>query len=110
MGLNMDLRNMPYTEQLQFYVNHMHPLINKNALFADGTAYYRSFIKHDRGYTAVLRFRTGVNNVESVRVVMDGREIAMERFMSILYLIITKQSFLVRTAARNTILRLRPEG
>lgn len=82
MGLNMDLRNMPYTEQLQFYVNHMHPLINKNALFADGTAYYRSFIKHDRGYTAVLRFRTGVNNVESVHVVMDGREIAMKKFMS----------------------------
>ena len=81
MGLNMDLKNMPYTEQLQFYVNHMHPLINKNALFADGTVYYRSFIKNDSGYTAVLRFRTGINNVEFVYVVLDGREIAMKKFM-----------------------------
>ena len=54
MGLNIDFENMPYTEQFQFYINHMHPMINKDALFADGTVYYRSFEKSETGYKARL--------------------------------------------------------
>ena len=82
MGLNIDFNQMSYTEKLQFYINRMHPAINKDALFADGTPGYRSFTRSGGGYTVTLRFRTAKNNVEQVQVVMDGRTIEMKRFFS----------------------------
>lgn len=82
MGLSIDFKQMSYTEQLQFYINRMHPAINKDALFADGTADYRKFVKINGGYAVTLRFRTAKNNVERVQVVMDGRTIEMKRASS----------------------------
>ena len=82
MSLNIDFEKMSYTEQFQFYVNHMYPLINKDALFADGTPYYRSFVKGENGYTAKLRFRTGKNNVGFVQVIMDGSSFDMKKCAS----------------------------
>ena len=32
MNLNINLGDIPYGQQVQFYINHMHPLINKDAL------------------------------------------------------------------------------
>ena len=66
MNLNINLGDIPYGQQVQFYINHMHPLINKDALFADGTENYRSFIQTSKGYSVLLRFRTGKSNVEAV--------------------------------------------
>lgn len=82
MGFNIDIDKAPYTEVLQFYVNHMHPLINKDALFADGTPYYRTFEKVGNGYVARLRFRTGKNNAGKVQVVVDGISLDMEKCFS----------------------------
>lgn len=82
MGLNIDFNQMSYTEQLQFYINRMHPAINKDALFADGTPGYRSFTRINGGYAVTLRFRTAKNNAEQVQVVMDGRTIEMKRCYS----------------------------
>ena len=82
MNLNINLGDIPYGQQVQFYINHMHPLINKDALFADGTENYRSFIQTSKGYSVILRFRTGKSNVEAVQVIMDGMSIDMEKCSS----------------------------
>ena len=82
MNLNIDFEKMTYGSQLHFYVNHMHPLIDKDALFADGTADYRSFEKCEDGYEVLLRFRTGKNNAEHVQVIMDGRSFDMTKASS----------------------------
>ncbi len=80
MGLNIDFSKMSYIEQLQIYANHMHPLINKDALFADGTPYYRSYeTDGENSYRAILRFRTGKNNVEQVQVIVDGTGYDMKK-------------------------------
>ncbi len=71
MNLTVDFHQLPYVEQFQHYINHMHPVIIKDALFADGTPFYRSYSKTGNGYVAHLRFRTFKNNAEHVQVVMD---------------------------------------
>lgn len=77
--MELDFNRMTDSEQLWLYVDHMHPMINRDALYADGTEYYRSFIKDADGYRAVLRFRTERDNVQRVQVVVDGVATEMEK-------------------------------
>jgi len=56
-------------QKLHIYAASARQLLNKRALFADGTNYYRVYHKKPDGYEACLKFRTARDNVDSVWVV-----------------------------------------
>jgi alpha-glucosidase len=66
-----DFTRLPENDEIQLYMNSIRPVLNEQALFADGTADYRAYIQQDNGYTVRLRFRTERDNVDTVTVVTD---------------------------------------
>ena len=50
----------------------MRPVFNKEALFSDGTEYYRIPAEPKAGDTVTIKFRTQRNNVDSVYLVKPG--------------------------------------
>ena len=53
------------------YILRMRPILNRDALFADGSDMYRKFTKTDAGWKVRLRFRTARANAWEVRIVTD---------------------------------------
>ena len=53
------------------YILRMRPVLNRDALFADGSDMYRKFTKTDAGWKVRLRFRTARANAWEVRIVTD---------------------------------------
>ena len=51
------------------YVLNMRPVLNKDALFSDGSEYYRCPSEPMPGDTVKIRFRTQRNNVDAVYLV-----------------------------------------
>ena len=47
------------------YILNMRPVFNKEALFSDGTEYYRIPAEPKAGDTVTIKFRTQRNNVDS---------------------------------------------
>ena len=60
------------------YMLNMRPVLNKEALFSDGTEGFRSPAEPKAGDTVRIRFRTQRNNVDSVALVWDGQHYDME--------------------------------
>ncbi len=61
------------------YILNMSPVLNKDAMFSDGTEYYRTPVEPDVGDTVTIRFRTQRNNVDNVCLVHDGEYLEMKR-------------------------------
>lgn len=68
---------MDINKKMQYILN-MHPVFNKEALFSDGTEFYRTPAEPKAGDTVTIRFRTQRNNVDSVYLVSDDKKIRME--------------------------------
>jgi Glycosidases len=62
----------------QLYMANMRPLLNKKALFSDGTCEYISPQEPDVGDTVSIRFRTAKNNVDNVYVVIQNEQYIMD--------------------------------
>lgn len=56
----------------------MSPVLNKDAMFSDGTEYYRTPVEPREGDTVTIRFRTQRNNVDNVCLVHDGEYLEMK--------------------------------
>ncbi len=82
MEMRKDFANLPEVDKIQLYINHARPVLNKQALFADGTDFYRTYTKNEDGYTVRLRFRTERDNVENVILVTNTMKKQMQRVMS----------------------------
>lgn len=54
------------------YILNMRPVLNKNALFSDGSPYYRTPAEPDAGDSVTIRFRTQRNNVDAVYLIHGG--------------------------------------
>ena len=67
-------------KKLQYILN-MRPVLNKAAMFSDGTEYYRTPAAPGAGEKVTIRFRTQRNNVDMVYLVYDGihQEMQLER-------------------------------
>ncbi len=77
------LESMHDDEKLKLYINQFNPIINRKALFTDGTPFYRSYTDLGDGkYEIHLRFRTARNNVEYVEVVTKKDVIRMTKCAS----------------------------
>ncbi len=61
------------------YVLNMRPVLNKNALFSDGTEYYRTPMEPEAGEDMTIRFRTQKNNVDAVYLVHGDQKYKMDR-------------------------------
>lgn len=60
------------------YILNMRPVLNKEALFSDGTEYYRSPAEPRKGDVVIIRFRTQRNNVDAVYLVSDRKKQKMK--------------------------------
>ena len=60
------------------YILNMRPVFNKEALFSDGTEYYRTPAEPKAGDTVTIRFRTQRYNVDSVYLVSQDQRVQME--------------------------------
>ena len=70
--------SMETTKKMQYILN-MSPVLNKDAMFSDGTEYYRTPAEPKAGDTVTIRFRTQRNNVDNVCLVYDGKYLEMKR-------------------------------
>ena len=60
------------------YILNMRSVFNKEALFSDGTEYYRIPAEPKAGDTVTIKFRTQRNNVDSVYLVSQEQRVQME--------------------------------
>ncbi len=75
----IQMSQMSDQEKRHFYIEHMTPLLNRSALFSDGTKDYRFPPEPMPGDDVVIRFRTARGNVDSVLLTACGEKIVMEK-------------------------------
>lgn len=73
----MDRENVDITKKMQYILN-MRPILNREALFSDGTEYYRSPAEPKPGEVVIIRFRAKRNNVDAVYLVYGNRKQKMK--------------------------------
>ena len=73
----MEHERIDIKKKMQYILN-MRPVFNKEALFSDGTEYYRSPAEPQAGDTVMIKFRTQRNNVDSVYLVSGEQRIQMQ--------------------------------
>ena len=74
----MDRNNADVMKKMQYILN-IRPVLNTEALFSDGSDYYRCPSNPKAGDKVRIRFRTKRNNVDMVYLVYDGKRQQMER-------------------------------
>lgn len=73
----MERENVDVTRRMQYILN-MRAVLNKDALFSDGTEFYRSPAEPKPGETVIIRFRTQKNNVDAVYLVYGKYKMKMK--------------------------------
>lgn len=73
----MERERVDITKKMQYILN-MRAVLNKDALFSDGTEYYRSPAEPKPGEVVIIRFRTQRNNVDAVYLVSGNRKQKMK--------------------------------
>ena len=73
----MEYEKADIKKRMQYILN-MRPVFNKEALFSDGTEYYRIPAEPKAGDTVTIKFRTQRNNVDSVYLVSQEQRVQME--------------------------------
>lgn len=76
-GQTMERENVDNIKKMQYILN-MRPVLNKDALFSDGTEYYRSPAEPKSGEVVIIRFRTQRNNVDAVYLVYGKKKQKMK--------------------------------
>ena len=74
----MDRNNADDNEKNAIYIEY-ETVLNTEALFSDGSDYYRCPSNPKAGDKVRIRFRTKRNNVDMVYLVYDGKRQQMER-------------------------------
>ncbi len=82
MDIHEFLNGMSLVDRTQFYINNMRPVLNAQALFADGTQAYRAYENSGDRWHVRLRFRTARDNAEQVCVVTDRFSVPMNKAQS----------------------------
>ena len=73
MNYSINLNKLSRVAKAQLYIDRMTPVLNKRALFSDGTENFRSPAEPDPGDEVTLRFRTAAANADVVYIVY-GKE------------------------------------
>ena len=73
----MKQENEDIARKMQYILN-MRPVFNKEALFSDGTRYYRNPTEPKSGEKVIISFRTQKNNVDAVYLVSGDQKYKMK--------------------------------
>lgn len=74
MSLNINFDTLSKTAKTQIYIDNMAPILNRRALFSDGTELYRNPPQPMPGDLVTIRFRTAKENVDTVYLVADDEK------------------------------------
>ena len=79
MDINIPFYKMSKAQKTQLYMDNLTVIFNPQALFSDGTAFYRNPSEPDCFEEVHLRFRTGRENVDEVILVFDEQRYRMQK-------------------------------
>lgn len=79
MDINIPFYKMSKAQKTQLYMDNLTVIFNPQALFSDGTAFYRNQSEPDCFEEVHLRFRTGRENVDEVILVFDEQRYTMQK-------------------------------
>lgn len=79
MDINIPFYKMSKAQKTQLYMDNLTVIFNPQALFSDGTAFYRNPSEPDCFEKVHLRFRTGRENVDEVILVFDEQRYTMQK-------------------------------
>lgn len=79
MDINIPFYKMSKAQKTQLYMDNLTVIFNPQALFSDGTAFYRNPSEPDCFEEVHLRFRTGWENVDEVILVFDEQRYTMQK-------------------------------
>ena len=79
MDINIPFYKMSRAQKTQLYMDNLTVIFNPQALFSDGTAFYRNPSEPDCFEEVHLRFRTGRENVDEVILVFDEQRYTMQK-------------------------------
>lgn len=82
--MDFDVRFHKMTKQMktQLYLDNLTTIFNPQALFSDGTQFYRYPTEPDPGDKVRLRFRSARENLDSVILVFNDQRIEMEKIFN----------------------------
>ena len=75
----MNIHNLGKYEKKQIYIATMRPVLNKRALFSDATSQYLSPMEPNAGEEVTVRFRTGKDNVDAVKIITTQGDYPMKK-------------------------------
>lgn len=79
MDFNINFSQLTKSEKTHIYIEHMTPLLNRAALFSDGTNEYRIPAEPMPNQNVTIRFRTAKDNVDSVILVYNNEKFKMTK-------------------------------
>lgn len=74
----MNITRFNKAQKKHIYMTNMKPLLNKKALFSDGTADYVCPVEPKPGDTVTIRFRCSKNNIDIIYIITDSEKYVME--------------------------------
>lgn len=77
--MNINVNSMTDNEKKIIYIQSMHPMLNRNAMFSDETEGFRCPVEPDKFSDVLIRFRTALANADEVYICMNDHEFAMEK-------------------------------
>ena len=75
----MNIHNLSQYERKQIYIASMRPVLNKRALFSDATSQYLNPMEPEAGEEVTVRFRTGKDNVDGVKIITNQGNYKMKK-------------------------------
>ena len=80
MDFGLSFNQLSRKEKMQMYISNMTPVLNKKALFSDGTKMFRNPTEPMPNEEVTIKFRTARENVDVVYLIWDGRRMVMDKF------------------------------
>lgn len=82
LELNTNITQLSKRQMLQMCVENTNSILNRRALFSDGTELFRSPSQPDCYEVVKIRIRTALDNVDSVYLICGGTRILMKKAFS----------------------------
>lgn len=79
MELNVSFHKMTKLMKTQLYIDNLTTIFNPQALFSDGTAFYRNPPEPEPDERVRIRFRSARENLDEVVLVVDGERMPMTK-------------------------------
>ena len=80
--MNIKVEKMTLWDKKMFYIQNMHPMMDRGALFSDETAGFRVPEEPEKNSDVRIKFRTAKNNADGVYLCMDNEEKKMNLVLS----------------------------